>query len=71
MKKKFFFAVNVNTDEWIEEEIGTEAVQRILDSLDDIVALQDPHADYDVMLSMLRDTRLHSLLKVGFWYFLV
>lgn len=57
--------VNINTDEWIDEEVGTEAVQKILDSLDDIVALQDPNCDYDVMLNLLRDNRLHSLLKVS------
>lgn len=64
----FFFPVslvNVNTDEWIDEEVGTEAVQKILDSLDDIVALQDPCVDINVLMTMLTDSRLHSLLQVS------
>lgn len=64
LKFKIFLAVNVNTDDWIDEEIGTEAVQKILDSLDDIVALQDPCVDINVLMSMLTDCRLHSLLQV-------
>lgn len=63
-----FNVVNVNTDEWMDEEIGTEAVQKILDSLDDIVALQDPCVDINVLMSMLTDSRLHSLLQVQFYF---
>lgn len=44
--------------------MGTEAVQKILDSLDDIVALQDPCVDINVLMTMLTDSRLHSLLQV-------
>jgi hypothetical protein len=51
-------------NEWADEEAGLEAVQRILDSLDDIIALQDAFVDPDVLLSMLRDTKLHALLEV-------
>ncbi|XP_063706034.1 peripheral plasma membrane protein CASK isoform X2 [Culicoides brevitarsis] len=56
--------INVNSDEWLDEEVGTEAVQKILDSLDDIVALQDPCVDINVLMSMLTDSRLHSLLQL-------
>lgn len=53
-----------NLSEWADEEAVLEAVQRILDSLDDIIALQDPNVDPDVLLGMLRDTKLHALLQV-------
>lgn len=51
-------------NEWADEEAGQEAVQRVLDSLDDIHALQDAHVDQDVLIEMLRDVRLHALLQV-------
>lgn len=41
-----------------------EAVEKILDSLDDIHALQDQFIDPDVMNDMLRDVKLHELLQV-------
>lgn len=50
--------------EWADEEAGIEAVQRILDCLDDIYALLDAHVDSDVLRDMLRDTRLHQFLQV-------
>lgn len=53
-------------NEWADEEAGIEAVQRILDCLDDIYALQDAHVDSDVLRDMLRDNRLHQLLHVCF-----
>lgn len=51
-------------NEWADEEAGIEAVQRILDCLDDIYALLDAHVDSDVLRDMLRDTRLHQFLQV-------
>ncbi|XP_065354316.1 peripheral plasma membrane protein CASK isoform X6 [Calliphora vicina] len=51
-------------NEWADEEAGIEAVQRILDCLDDIYALQDAHVDSDVLRDMLRDNRLHQLLHL-------
>lgn len=51
-------------NEWADEEAGIEAVQRILDCLDDIYALQDAHVDADVLRDMLRDNQLHQLLHV-------
>lgn len=51
-------------NEWADEEASLEAVQRILDSLDDIYALQDAFVDPEVMRDMLRDTKLHELLQV-------
>lgn len=53
-------------NEWADEEAGLEAVQRILDSMDDIHALQDPFVDVDVLNEMLRDTKLHELLQVSY-----
>ncbi|XP_061389347.1 peripheral plasma membrane protein CASK isoform X2 [Musca vetustissima] len=50
--------------EWADEEAGIEAVQRILDCLDDIYALQDAHVDPDVLRDMLRDSRLHQFLHL-------
>ncbi|XP_039231853.1 peripheral plasma membrane protein CASK isoform X5 [Drosophila yakuba] len=52
------------TDEWADEEAGIEAVQRILDCLDDIYSLQDAHVDADVLRDMLRDNRLHQFLQL-------
>ncbi|XP_016960451.1 peripheral plasma membrane protein CASK isoform X3 [Drosophila suzukii] len=52
------------TDEWADEEAGIEAVQRILDCLDDIYSLQDAHVDADVLRDMLRDSRLHQFLQL-------
>ncbi|XP_044314587.1 peripheral plasma membrane protein CASK isoform X2 [Drosophila rhopaloa] len=52
------------TDEWADEEAGIEAVQRILDCLDDIYSLQDAHVDSDVLRDMLRDSRLHQFLQL-------
>lgn len=51
-------------NEWADEEAGLEAVQRVLDSLDDIHALQDSFVDQDVLIDMLRDGKLHALLQV-------
>ncbi|XP_037944527.1 peripheral plasma membrane protein CASK isoform X4 [Teleopsis dalmanni] len=51
-------------NEWADEEAGIEAVQRILDCLDDIYALQDSNVDPDVLREMLRDGRLHQFLQL-------
>lgn len=51
-------------NEWADEDAGIEAVQRILDSLDDIHAIQDTYVDPDLLNSMLRDNKLHDLLRV-------
>ncbi|XP_053681955.1 peripheral plasma membrane protein CASK isoform X5 [Sabethes cyaneus] len=51
-------------NEWADEEAGLEAIQKILDSLDDIIALQDAHCDPEVLASMLRDIKLHELLQL-------
>lgn len=53
-------------NEWADEEAGIEAVQKILDSLDDIHALQDNYIDPDLLRDMLRDNKLHDLLRVRF-----
>lgn len=50
--------------EWADEEAGLEAVQRVLDSLDDIHALQDPFVEPEVLNDMLADERLQELLHV-------
>lgn len=52
-------------NEWADEEAGLEAVQRILDSMDDIHALQDAFVDPDVMVDLLNDYKLHNLLQVS------
>lgn len=52
-------------NDWADEEAGLEAVQRVLDSLDDIHALQDPYVDPDVLQGMLKDIKLHALLQVS------
>uniref|UniRef100_A0A182S8T6 L27 domain-containing protein n=1 Tax=Anopheles maculatus TaxID=74869 RepID=A0A182S8T6_9DIPT len=51
-------------NEWADEEAGLEAIQKILDSLDDIIALQDANCDPDVLAGMLRDVKLHELLQL-------
>lgn len=51
-------------NDWADEEAGLEAVQRVLDSLDDIHALQDEYVDEHVLRSMLTDNRLAALLQV-------
>ncbi|CAO1441355.1 unnamed protein product [Diamesa serratosioi] len=51
-------------NEWADEDAGIEAVQKILDTLDDVAALQDTEIDPDVLISMLRDNRLHALLQI-------
>ncbi|XP_067618435.1 peripheral plasma membrane protein CASK isoform X1 [Eurosta solidaginis] len=51
-------------NEWADEEAGIEAVQRILDCLDDIYALQDSNVDPDVLREMLRDGRFHQFLQL-------
>lgn len=51
-------------NDWADEEAGLEAVQRVLDSLDDIHALQDEYVDEDVLRDMLSDNRLSALLQV-------
>lgn len=56
-------------NDWADEEAGLEAVQRVLDSLDDIHALQDPYVDPDVLHSMLKDIKLHALLQVSVYTF--
>lgn len=50
--------------EWADDEAGLEAVQKVVDSLDDIYALQDPLVEADVLRDILRDDRLHMLLQV-------
>ena len=50
--------------EWADDEAGLEAVQKIVDSLDDVYALQDPLVEPDVLRDILRDDRLHMLLQV-------
>lgn len=52
-------------NDWADEEAGLEAVQRVLDSLDDIHALQDPFVDDSVLHDMLADSRLSVLLQVS------
>ncbi|XP_031630042.1 peripheral plasma membrane protein CASK isoform X2 [Contarinia nasturtii] len=51
-------------NDWADEEAGLEAVQRVLDSLDDIHALQDEFLDEDVLRDMLMDNRLCVLLQL-------
>lgn len=51
-------------NEWADDEAGIEAVERILDSLDDIHALQDNFVDQDMLIDMLSDDKLHALLQV-------
>lgn len=51
-------------NEWADEEAGLEAIQKVLDSLDDITALQDANCDPEVLASMLRDVKLHELLQL-------
>nr|XP_029715985.1 peripheral plasma membrane protein CASK isoform X2 [Aedes albopictus] len=51
-------------NEWADEEAGLEAIQKVLDSLDDITALQDTNCDPEVLASMLRDVKLHELLQL-------
>ncbi|XP_038114091.1 peripheral plasma membrane protein CASK isoform X9 [Culex quinquefasciatus] len=51
-------------NEWADEEAGLEAIQKVLDSLDDIIALQDANCDPEVLASMLRDVKLHELLQL-------
>lgn len=51
-------------NDWADDEAGLEAVQRILDSLDDIHALQDPFVDAEIFHELLRDNKLHALLQV-------
>lgn len=68
-----FFAVIVGIasetlNDWADEEAGLEAVQRILDSMDDIHALQDLYVDEDVISEMLVDGRLHALLQVLYFW---
>lgn len=53
-------------NDWADEEAGLEAVQRVLDSLDDIHALQDLYVDDGVLHEMLTDPRLSALLQVKF-----
>lgn len=66
----FLVAVGSASDslnDWADEEAGLEAVQTVLDSLDDIHALQDSYVDNDLLKDMLRDIRLHELLRVSFY----
>uniref|UniRef100_A0A182VZI8 Protein kinase domain-containing protein n=1 Tax=Anopheles minimus TaxID=112268 RepID=A0A182VZI8_9DIPT len=57
-------AASESLNEWADEEAGLEAIQKILDSLDDIIALQDANCDPDVLAGMLRDVKLHELLQL-------
>ncbi|XP_037025999.1 peripheral plasma membrane protein CASK isoform X3 [Bradysia coprophila] len=57
-------AASESLNEWADEEAGLEAVQMVLDSLDDIHALQDAFVDQDVLIEMLRDVKLHALLQL-------
>lgn len=52
-------------NEWADEEAGIEAVQRVLDAMDDIHALQDPYTEPEVLMDMLQDDKLHELLHVS------
>lgn len=52
-------------NEWADEDAGIEAVQKILDTLDDVAALQDTEIDPDMLISMLRDNKLHTMLQVN------
>lgn len=53
-------------NDWADEEAGLEAVQRVLDSLDDIHALQEnDYVDEHVLRDMLSDNRLCALLQVS------
>lgn len=66
----FVSTVNVgqaseSLNEWADEDAGIEAVQKIVDTLDDIAALQDTEIDPDVLISMLRDNKLHNMLQVN------
>lgn len=68
-------AASESLNEWADEDAGIEAVQKILDTLDDVAALQDADIDPDVLISMLRDAKLHSMLTVSgflsfYWKFL-
>lgn len=68
MKNLFLVAVGTASEslnEWADEDAGIEAVQKILDTLDDIAALQDTEIDPDVLISMLRDNKLHAMLQVN------
>lgn len=58
-------AASESLNEWADEDAGIEAVQKILDTLDDIAALQDTQIDPDVLISMLRDNKLHMMLQVN------
>lgn len=58
-------AASETLSEWADDEAGLEAVQKVVDSLDDIYALQDPLVEADVLRDILRDDRLHMLLQVG------
>ncbi|XP_040164457.1 peripheral plasma membrane protein CASK isoform X5 [Anopheles arabiensis] len=57
-------AASESLNEWADEEAGLEAIQKILDSLDDIIALQDANCDPDMLAGMLRDVKLHELLQL-------
>lgn len=56
---------SVSLAEWADEEAGLDAVQRVLDSLDDINALQDPFVEMDVLTDILQDQKLQDLLHVS------
>lgn len=58
-------AASESLNEWADEDAGIEAVQKILDTLDDVAALQDTEIDPDVLISMLRDNKLHKMLQVN------
>lgn len=58
-------AASEGLNEWADEDAGIEAVQKILDTLDDVAALQDTEIDPDVLISMLRDSKLHAMLQVN------
>lgn len=58
-------------NEWADEEAGLEAVQKVVESLDDIYALQDPFVDNETLRDILHDDRLHLLLQVRYLYLLL
>lgn len=67
----FFYLTSVTVgiasetlNDWADEEAGLEAVQRILDSLDDIHALEDLYVDEQMYNDILRDEQLIELLQV-------
>lgn len=51
-------------NEWADDEVSMKAVQQMVDTLDDIVALQEPDTDKVIVRDMMSDERLVTLLQV-------